>query len=164
MFKYPSMVLKRCQALSWWRGLHSSMKLWAMLYRATQDKQVIVKSADKRVQEGGSGKPVQYSCHRNPMKSVKRQKDTTWEMNPSQVRKCPICYWERSESNYQSLQKEWSSWAKAEMMLSCGCVCGERKDPCYKEQYCIATWTVRSMNQGTFDVVLPETEGWTWKS
>ena len=27
---------------------------------------------------------------------------------------------------------------------------------CYKEQYCIGTWNVRSMNQGKFDVVKQE--------
>ena len=31
---------------------------------------------------------------------------------------------------------------------------GDRsKVPCYKEQYCIGTWNVRSMNQGTLEVV-----------
>ena len=34
-------------ALLWRRGLHNSMKLWAMLCRATWDKRVIVKSSDK---------------------------------------------------------------------------------------------------------------------
>ena len=85
-------------ALLWWRGLHSSMKLWAMLYRATQDKQIIVKSADKRVQGGRGGKPVQYSCHRNPMSSVKRQKDTTPEDEP-----LPLT---RSESVQYALGKD----------------------------------------------------------
>ena len=30
---------------------------------------------------------------------------------------------------------------------------GERKVRCCKEQYCIGTWNVRSMNQGKLDVV-----------
>ena len=33
---------------------------------------------------------------------------------------------------------------------------GESKVQCYKEQYCIATWYVRSMNQGKLDVVKQE--------
>ena len=33
---------------------------------------------------------------------------------------------------------------------SCGC---ESKVRCYKEQYCIGTWNVRSMNQGKLEVV-----------
>ena len=30
------------------------------------------------------------------------------------------------------------------------------KVQCYKEQYCIGTWNVRSMNQGKLEVVKPE--------
>ena len=33
---------------------------------------------------------------------------------------------------------------------------GERKVQCYKEQYCIGTWNVRSMNQGKLDIVKQE--------
>ena len=32
----------------------------------------------------------------------------------------------------------------------------ESKVWCYKEQYCIGTWNVRSMNQGKLEVVKPE--------
>ena len=36
-------------------------------------------------------------------------------------------------------------------------VTGDRsKVPCCKEQYCIGTWNVRSMNQGKLEVVKPE--------
>ena len=36
-------------------------------------------------------------------------------------------------------------------------VTGDRsKDRCYKEQYCIGTWNVRSMNQGKLEVVKQE--------
>ena len=30
------------------------------------------------------------------------------------------------------------------------------KDQCYKEQYCIGTWNVRSMNQGKLEMVKQE--------
>ena len=33
---------------------------------------------------------------------------------------------------------------------------GESKVQCYKEQYCIGTWNVRSMNQGKLDMVKQE--------
>ena len=33
---------------------------------------------------------------------------------------------------------------------------GESKDRCYKEQYCIETWNVRSMSQGKLNVVKQE--------
>ena len=46
--------------------------------RATQDRWVMVESSDKMWSTGeGNGKPLQYSCHENPMNSMKRQKDRT---------------------------------------------------------------------------------------
>ena len=33
---------------------------------------------------------------------------------------------------------------------------GESKVQCYKEQYCISTWNVRFMNQGTLGMVKQE--------
>ena len=49
-----------------------------MLCRATQDILVMVESSDKTWSTGeGNGKPLQYSCLENPMKSIKRQKDRT---------------------------------------------------------------------------------------
>ena len=58
-------------ALSWWTGLRNPMKLWAMPCRATQDRQVIVKSSEKMwSSRGGKSKPLQYSCHENPMNSM----------------------------------------------------------------------------------------------
>ena len=50
-------------ALPWQRGLHNSMKLWAMLWRATQDGQVTVKSPDKTWStKGRNANSIQYSC------------------------------------------------------------------------------------------------------
>ena len=34
--------------------------------------------------------------------------------------------------------------------------CKVRKEQCCKEQYCIGTWNVRSMNQGKLEVVKQE--------
>ena len=49
-----------------------------MTHRATQDILVMVESSDKTWSTGeGNGKPLQYSCLENPMKSIKRQKDRT---------------------------------------------------------------------------------------
>ena len=46
--------------------------------KATRDGQVIVESSNKMWFTGeGNGKPLQYSCHENPMNSMKRQKDMT---------------------------------------------------------------------------------------
>ena len=49
-----------------------------MLCRATQDGWVRVENSDKMWSTGEeNGKPLQYSCLENPLKSMKRQKDRT---------------------------------------------------------------------------------------
>ena len=49
-----------------------------MLYRATQDGQVVVESSDKVWSTGeGHGKLLQYSCLENPMNSTKVRKYRT---------------------------------------------------------------------------------------
>ena len=65
----------RITTLSWRRGLHNSMKLWAMMSRATQDGWVTAQSSDKtRSAGGGNGKPPQCTCHENLMNCIKGQK------------------------------------------------------------------------------------------
>ena len=52
--------------------------------RAIQDRWVIVESSDKPWSTGGgTGRPLQYSCHENPMNSMIRQKDMIPEDEPS---------------------------------------------------------------------------------
>ena len=70
-------------ALSWWRDLSNLMKLWTTLCRATEDGWVIGKSSDRACSTGrGNHNPPQYSCSKNPMNSVKKQKDMTMEDDP----------------------------------------------------------------------------------
>ena len=78
-----------CITTLWWqRGLINSTKLWAMLCRDTQDWRVIVKSSVKSWSTGwGNGKPLQYSCCKNPMNSRNRQKVMTPEDEPPQSQK-----------------------------------------------------------------------------
>ena len=46
--------------------------------RATQDGWVMVESSNKMWSTGEeNGKPLEYSCLKNPMNSIKRQKDRT---------------------------------------------------------------------------------------
>ena len=62
----------------WTIALFNSVKLSAMPYRATQDRQVVVESSDKTWSTGeGNGKPLQYSCLENIMNSMMGQKDRT---------------------------------------------------------------------------------------
>ena len=69
---------KLTKLITWTTALSNSMKLWAMLCRATQDRRVMVESSDKMWSTGeGNTKPLQYSCLENPMNSMKRRKDRT---------------------------------------------------------------------------------------
>ena len=56
-------------------ALSNSMKL-SHAHGATQDRRVMVERSDRMWYTGeGNGKPLQYSCLENPMKSMKRQND-----------------------------------------------------------------------------------------
>ena len=49
-----------------------------MLCGATQDEWVMVERSDTMWSTGeGNGEPLQYSCHKNPMNIIKRQKYRT---------------------------------------------------------------------------------------
>ena len=87
-------MIKWITALSWQRGLYSSIKLWAMQCRAIQHGQVMVQSSDKLWSNGeGNGKLLQYFCLKTPMYSMKRQKDMTLEDEPLRS----VWYWGRAE-------------------------------------------------------------------
>ena len=49
-----------------------------MLCRVSQDGQVIIESSNMST-GGGNDEPLQYSCLKNPINSIKRQKDMTPE-------------------------------------------------------------------------------------
>ena len=67
---------KLTKLITWIIALSNSMKLWAMLCRATQDGWVMVESSDNTWSTGeGNGKPLRYSCLEKPMNNMKKQKD-----------------------------------------------------------------------------------------
>ena len=112
-----------------------------MPWSATQDGWVMVESSDKTWSTGkGNGKPLQCPCLGNPMKSMKRQKD---ELPRSVGAQCATGgQWRNnSRKNDQMEPKQ-----KQQPVLD---VTGDgSKVWCCKEQYCIGTWNVRSVNQG----------------
>ena len=95
----------------------------------------------------GNGKPLQYSCLENPMNSVKRQNDRILK------EELP-----RSVGVQYATGDQWrNNSRKNEGMEPKQDVTGDRsKVQCYKEQYCIGTWNVRSMNPGKLKVVKQE--------
>ena len=99
----------------------------------------------------GNGKSLQYSCLENPMNNMKRQKDRTLkdELPPSVVAQNAIADQCRNNSRKnEGMEPKQKQYPVVD-------VSGDRsKVQCYKEQYCIGTWNVRSMNQSKLEVVI----------
>ena len=130
------------------------MKLWAMLCRATQDGWVMVERSDKTWSTGeGNGKPLQYSCLENPMNSRKRQKDRTLKDElPGSVGAQYVTgdQWRNNSGKNEGMETK----PKQHPVVD---VTGDgSKVRCCKEQYCIGTWNLRSVNQGKLEVVKQE--------
>ena len=93
----------------------------------------------------GNCQPLQYSCFESSTNSMKRQKDEL----------------PRSVGAQYATGEEWkNSSRKNEEMKPKQKQCPVvdvtgvgSKVQCCKEQYCIETWNVRSMNQGKLEVV-----------
>ena len=102
---------------------------------------------------GGNGKPLQYSCLENPMDSMKRQKDRT--PKEELPRSVGAKYATGDQWREDSRKNGGMDPKQKQHPVVDGS--GDRsKVQCYKEQYCIETWNVRSMNQGKLEVVKQE--------
>ena len=115
---------------------------------ATQDGRVMVERSDRMWSTGrGNGKPLQYSCLEKPLNSIKRQKDSTLNMNsPS------IAAQYATEDQWRNNSRENEDMDTKQKQHPVVDVTGDGcKVRCCKEQYCIGTWNVRSMNQGKLD-------------
>ena len=125
-----------------------------MLCGATQDGQVMVERSDRIWSTGeGNGKPLQYSCLENPMNSMKRWKYRTLkEELPSSV---GAQYATGDQWTNNSRKNEGMEPKQKQHPVVNGTGDGSRAQ-CCKEQYCIGTWNVRSMNQGKLEVVKQE--------
>ena len=98
----------------------------------------------------GNGKPLQYSCLENPMNSMMRQKDRT--LKDELPRSVDAQYatedqWRNNSRNNEGTEPKQKHHPVVD-------VTGDgSKVRCCKEQYCIGTWNVRSVNQGKLEVV-----------
>ena len=101
----------------------------------------------------GNGKPLQYSCLENPMNSMKRQNDRILkeELPRSVSSKYAIGdQWRNHSRKNEGIEPKQNQYPVVD-------VTGDRsKIRCCKEQYCIGTCNVRSMNQGKLKVVKQE--------
>ena len=100
------------------------------------------------------GKPLQHSCLENPTNSVKRQKDTTLEDEPTKsgVQYAP------GEGRRNSSRKKEKAGPQQKEHSAVYVSSGESKFWSCKVQYCIRTWNIRSINQGKLDMVGQDTE------
>ena len=119
--------------------------------RATQERWVLMKCSDKTWSTGeGNGKLLQYSCLKNSMDSMKRQKDMALESEPL-VR--VGVEWRAITNSSRKNEAAGPKWKQRSFLGVSG---GESKVWHCKEQYFLGTWNVRSMNQGELDVVKQE--------
>ena len=101
----------------------------------------------------GNGKPLQYSCLENPMNSMKRQKGRTLKEELARFVGAQYAtgdQWRNNTRENEGMEPKQKQYPVVD-------VTGDRsKVQCYKEQYCIGTCNVRSMNQGKLEVVKQE--------
>ena len=123
-------------------------------HRATQDGRVMVERSDRMWSTGeGNGKLLQYSCLGNPMDSMKRQKNRT--LKDELPRSVSAQYatgdqWRNNSRKNEGREPKQKQYPAVD-------VTGDRsKVQCCKEQYCIGTGNVRSMNQSKLEVVKQE--------
>ena len=121
---------------------------------ATQDGRVMVERSDRTWSTAeGNGKPLQYSCLENPMNSTKRQNDRIpKEELPRSLgtQYATGDHWRDNSRKNEGMEPKQRQYPVVD-------VTGDRsKIRCCKEQYCIGTCNVRSMNQGKLKVVKQE--------
>ena len=112
---------------------------------------LMVESSNQTWSTGeGNGTPFQYYCLENPMNSMKRQKDKTLKDELPRVGGAQYAtrdQWRNNSRKNEGMEPK----QKQHPLVD---VTGDgSKVWCCKEQYCIGTWNVRSMNQGKLEVV-----------
>ena len=101
----------------------------------------------------GNGKPLQYSSLENTMNSMKRQNDRILkEELPRSVgaQNATGDQWRNNSRKNERMEPKQKQYPVVD-------VTGDRnKVRCCKEQYCIGTWDVRSLNQDKLEVIKQE--------
>ena len=87
------------------------------------------------------------------MNSMKRQKDMTLKDELPRLVGAQYTTGEERRNNSRKNEAAEPKWKQHPAGDVSG---GESKVQCCKEQYCIGTWNVRSMNQGKLDMVKQE--------
>ena len=101
----------------------------------------------------GNGKPLQYSCLENPTNSMKRQNDRTLKDELPGLVGAQYAIGDQWRNNSRKYDKPEPKQKQHPVVDVTG---DGTKVQCCKEQYCIGTWNVRSINQGKLEVVKQE--------
>ena len=118
---------------------------------ATQDGRVMVERSDRMWSTGGgNGRPLQFPCLENPMNSMRRQNDRMLKKEPPRSVGAQYATGDQWRNNSR---KNEGMEPKQKQCLFLDMTGDRSKVRCSKEQYCIETWNVRSMNQGKLEVV-----------
>ena len=126
-------------------ALSKSMKP-SHAYGATQDGRVMVERSDRMWSTGeGNGKPLQYSCLENLMNSMKRQND---RIPKEELPRSLGAQYATGDQCRNNSRKNEGMEPKQKQYPAVDVSGNRSKVRCCKEQYCIGTWNVRSMNQG----------------
>ena len=114
----------------------------------------MVESSDKTWFTGeGNSKPLQYFCLENPINSMKRQKDRTLK---DELPRSVGAQYATGDQVKNNCKKNGETVPKQKQHPVVDVTGDGSKVQCCKEQYCIGTWNVRSMNQGEWEVVKQE--------
>ena len=113
-----------------------------------------MRSSDKMWSTGeGNGKPLQYSCLENPVNSMKRQKDRALKDKLPRLVGAQYATGDQWRNNSRKTKETEPKEKQHPVVDMTGY---GSKVRCCKEQYCIGTWNVRSMNQGKSEVIKKE--------
>ena len=103
--------------------------------------------------EKGTANHFSYSCLENPMKRRKRQKDMTLKDELPKLVGTQYAtgdQWRKNSRNNEEMEPKQNQYPVVDAT-------GDgTKVQCCKEQYCVGTWNLRSMNQGKLEVVIQE--------
>ena len=90
----------------------------------------------------GNGKPLQYSCLENPLNTMKKQNDRI--LKEELPRSVGAQYatgdqWKNNSRKNEGMEPKQKQYPVVDVTGY------RRKVQCYKDQYCIGTWNVRSI-------------------
>ena len=114
----------------------------------------MVEKSDRMWSTGeGNGKPLQYSCHENPMFSMIREKERTVKDELPRLVGAQYAVgdqWRHDSRNNEGKQPKKRQHTVVDWTAD------RRKIQCCREEYCIGTWIVRPMNKGKLEAVKQE--------